>query len=154
MGLNVKNFSTRTKKLYSKFVSYRILNITLCVPVLGSQLQAYLQKICNWIFFFFAIKILKKIYPFSIKSRLSSVLLSFLTEFWVHTVYCNHSPYTGLIYHLEGPVFELLWNFLLVFLELDAPLCLPSSILLHRFFSSPWSPAWDKTMPLWTGFLL
>ena len=88
-----------------------------------------------------AIEILKKIYdPFSIKSMLSSVLVSFLTEFWVHAVYCDLSPYTGLVYHLEGPVFERQWNFLLAFLELEAPLCSPSSILLHRFFSSPRSP--------------
>lgn len=37
-------------------------------------------------------------------------------------------------------MFERQWNFLLAFLELDAPLCSPSSILLHRFFSSPRSP--------------
>ena len=88
-----------------------------------------------------AIEILKKKYdPFSIKSMLSSVLVSFLTEFWVHALYCDRSPCTGLVYHLEGPVFERQWNFLLAFLELEAPLCSPSSILLHRFFSSPRSP--------------
>lgn len=130
MGLNVKNFSTKTKKFYSKFVSDHILNITLCPIscVTTSSVSAENLQSKFW----------RKKYPFSIKSMLSSVLLSWL--FWVHTVYCDRSPYTGLIYHLEGPVFERLWNFLLVFLELDAPLCSPSSILLHRFFSSLWSP--------------
>lgn len=49
-------------------------------------------------------------------------------------------PTQGSSIILRVPALEPLWNFLLVFPEQGAPLCSPSSVLLHEFFSSLWSP--------------